>query len=151
MFRNILLVLASLGILCQSSSSQYHPDYVWDRTGGQGKLWLSWSPERRQGFAYGYLWAYHKAFRAACAAYFNASPPPEMTLNLADSPLQKCNLREPDYSKGPDYYQTAITAFYEKYPTDTDVPIAWLFLAFSDSENKSPEQIHRAWAKHDHP
>ena len=152
MFRNILLsVLVSLSVVPQTSSSRYHPDYAWDRTGGQGKLWLSWNPERREGFTYGYLWAYHKAFSAACLAYFDASPPPTMTLNLADSPLQRCKLREPDYSKGPDYYEAAITAFYEKYPSDADLPISWLFLAFSDSENKTPEQIHSAWARHAHP
>lgn len=154
MFRKILLlalVLASLDALSQTSSSQYHPDYVWDRTGGQGKLWLSWSPERRLGFTEGYIWAYQRGFSDACVAYFDASPPPKMTLDLADSPLQKCKLREPSYSKVHGYYEAAVTAYYEKYHSNVDLPIPWLFLAFSDSENKGPEEIHRAWSKHEHP
>jgi hypothetical protein len=151
MLRNVLWVLVSLNVLFQTSPSQYHPDYIWDRTGGQGKLWLSWSPERRQGFSRGYLWAYHVGFRQACVAYFEANPPEGFHTLLEDSPDHKCMLRELHYSKGPDDYAAQVTTFYEKYPADVDLPIAWLFQAFSDSENKGPEEIHRAWSKHAHP
>lgn len=149
MFRTILLFV-SLGVLLQGWPPNYHPNYVWDRTGGQGKLWLSWSPERRQGFSGGYLWAYDVGFRQACLAYFTASPPKSMTLDLKDSPLQKCAVRELQYSKGPDRYAALITDYYEKYPDDVDLPITWLFQAFSEQENKSPEEIHRAWSNHHH-
>lgn len=152
MFRNMLLViLVWLTVQPQTSPSQYHPAYVWDRTGGQGNLWLSWSPERRLGFTEGYIWAYQRGFSDACVAYFDASPPLTMTLDLANSPLQKCKLRQPSWAKAHDDYQKAVTAYYEKYPSDVDLPIPWLFLAFSDSENKKPEEIHRAWARNEHP
>jgi hypothetical protein len=84
-------------------------------------------------------------------AYFNASPPTWMTLDLAKSPLQKCNLRCARYSKDYLFYEAAITAYYEKYRGDVDLPIRWLFLAFCDQEHKTPEEIHRAWSKHRHP
>ena len=151
MFRNIILAVVSVGLLSQIPLSKYHPDYVWDRTRGEGKLWLSWTPERRLGFTEGYIWAYQNGFSNGCVAYFEASPPPHMTLDLSESPLQKCKLREPGYSKAHSYYEEEVTAYYKKYPGDVDFPIPWLFLAFSDSENKSLEEIHRAWAKHDHP
>ena len=151
MFRNILLVLISLNVLAQTSSSSYRPAYVWDRTRGQGKLWLSWSPERRLGFTQGYLWAYHKGFREACVVYFDTSPPPTIILG-EETPLQKCNVRELHYPYIFDHNEAKITAYYEKYPSDVDLPITWLFQAFSDSENKTPEEIHSAWAhSHNHP
>jgi hypothetical protein len=56
----------------------------------------------------------------------------------------------PTYSKGHPFYEAAVTAYYEKYPSDVDLPITWLFLAFSDQEHKSPEEIHRAWSDHHH-
>jgi len=147
MLRKAFQVLLLL-VFCEASSGQYHPPYVHDPTPAEGKLWLSWSLERRQGFTRGYLWAYGATFSQACVAYFDASPPKAMTLDLAQSPLQKCMLRELNYSKDPDYYETQITAYYRRYPTDLDVPIIWLFQAFCDSENKTPEQMHSAWARH---
>lgn len=150
MVRNILLVLASVGVLLQTPPPQYHPNYVWDRTGGQGKVWLSWSPERRQGFVEGYGSGYDSGYGQACLVYFTVSPARPMHLG-EDTSLQKCKERELGYSKGVDYYAGQITAYYEKYPTNVDLPIVWLFQAFSDSENKSLEEIHQAWTRHEHP
>jgi hypothetical protein len=148
--RTILMFLA-LRVLAQGWPSNYHPYYVWDRMGGQGSLWLSWTPERRLGFAEGFLWAYQEGFDNACQAYFNATPPDTTTAKFEDSALHKCFVRRPNYTKDPDYYAAQITAYYERYPEDVDLPIRWLFLAFSDQEHKTPEEIHRHWAKHEHP
>ncbi len=150
MLRKALRFLVLLAV-CQVSSGQYHPPYMRDPTPGQGKLWLSWSVERRRGFTLGYLWGYGPAFRQACVAYFHANPPKTMTLDLTQSPLQKCMLCRLNYSKSADYYEAQITAYYKRYPTDLDLPIIWLFQAFCDSENKTPEQMHSAWARHTHP
>ena len=149
--RNVLRALVSFGLLLQTPYSQvppgYHPHYVHERMRGEGKLWLGWSPEERVGFTRGYLWSYHMAYGQACLVSFELAPAqPSELRSLEDSPLQQCMLRELHYSKHSDYYTAKITAFYQKYPTDLDVPIPWLFLAFSDSENKTPEQIHLAWA-----
>jgi len=147
MHRNWLRILLLL-VVCQASSGQYHPPYVVQRTRGDGKLWLGWNLERRQGFAQGYLWAYGPTFQRACLAYYDATPPETSTLDLDQSPLQKCMLGRLNYSKPADYYEAQITAYYKRYPTDVDLPIVWLFQAFSDSENKTPEHMHSAWERH---
>ena len=151
MFRKTLLLLlffASVPVLCQGPPPRYHRPYVWDRRGGQGKEWLNWSRERRRGYAYGYLTGYHVAFGAACVAYADASPPATLPADLEDVPEQKCIERRPNYNHGTDYYEEAITNYYKKYPSDLDLPTAWLFLGFSESEHKSPEDMHRAWTNH---
>ena len=147
----LLLALASVNAHSQGPPPGYHPTYVWDRAGGQGKLWLSWSADERHGFTAGYVWGYQRGFTEACLAYSEANPPAKTTLDLADSPLQKCNLRKPTYSHSAKQYEEAITSYYTKYPSDVDLPIPWLFLAFSDSEHKTAEEVHRAWTKHTHP
>jgi hypothetical protein len=109
---------------------------------GEGRLWLSWSPERRQGFTYGYLWSYHQAYTQACIVADELNPG-----NGFDLHVQHCFDRELSYPQKLDYYETKITTYYKQHPTDLDLPIDWLFLAFSDSENKSAEEIHSAWER----
>jgi hypothetical protein len=125
--------------------------YEIDRTPGQGKMWLSWSKPERQRFILGYLWAYHSGFSSGCVTYFDNGST-QISLNVEASPLQKCKLHELAYSKNASFYENAITKYYEKYPTDLDLPLSWLMQAFSDTENKSASEVHAAWNRgHSHP
>lgn len=140
-----------LGLLWQGASSKRHPQYIVDRTAGQGKLWMSWAPGERERFVMGYVWAYYSGFRSGCEAYSEFSAPAAIA-TLEESPLQKCMLQQLDYSKDANYYQGRITSFYQTYPADSDLPLAWLMQAFSDSEHKTPDEINNAWSDgHRHP
>jgi hypothetical protein len=143
-------VLISLGSLL-SSSVNGSERYQIDRTPGQGRMWLSWTKPERQRFILGYLWAYHSGFSSGCVTYFeNGST--QISANVEASPLQRCKLQELTYSKDVSYYESQITIYYEKYPTDFDVPLPQLLQAFSDTENRSASEIHAVWlGEHSHP
>jgi hypothetical protein len=118
--------------------------YPIPKTSGEGHTWMGWNSERRENFVIGFLSAYQIAFRTGCLEYSFADPPKD-ALDLEKSPLQKCMLQQLSFSKLPEYYAREITSFYERYPSDSDVPTSWLILAFSDSENKTFEQVHAGW------
>jgi hypothetical protein len=118
--------------------------YPVPRTSGEGRAWLGWNAEQRERFVAGFLSAYEIAFRSGCLEYSFADPPKD-ALDLDKSPLQKCMLQQLSFSRLPDYYEHEITSFYEKFPSDSDIPTSWLILALSDSENKTLEQVHVAW------
>ncbi len=142
-----VLSLASL----LSSSSNGSGQYQIDRTLGQGKMWLRWTRPERQRFVLGYLWAYHSGFSSGCVTCFESSST-QISTNVETSPLQKCKLQELTYSKDAAYYENEITKYYRANPADYDLPLSWLMQAFSDSENKSPAEIHAAWMRgHSHP
>lgn len=129
----------------QTSNIQKQADYVHDRTAGEGKLWLSWTPDERERFLFGYLKGYGAGFASGCHRYFAASPP-KVISGLSDSPLQRCMLQELSFSKKISEYEAQITVFYKTFPADTDLPVSWLAQAFSDSEKKTPDEIHEAWS-----
>ena len=154
MFRKSLLLLllfASVQVFSQDPLSQHHPAYAWDRIPGQGKEWLSRSREFRRGYAYGYLTAYRLAFSEGCRQYSLVVPPEKMPEGTERSSMNRCVDSEPLYDQVTGYYEEAITAYYKKYPGDVDLPTAWLFLGFSKSEHKSPEEMHKAWINHSPP
>jgi hypothetical protein len=136
-----VLVLFSM----QTATMQKQADYVHDRTAGEGKLWLSWTPDEREKFLFGYLKGYGAGFPSGCRRYFAANPP-KVISGLSDSPLQSCMLQELSFSKKAADYESQITAFYKSFPVDADLPISWLVQAFSDSERKTPDEIHEAWS-----
>jgi hypothetical protein len=147
---SLLLSLMAI-LLLQTSPTPRHPNYVLDRTPAQGKRWLSWSPDERQRFILGYLWAYHSGFSAACRDYFEISQQKSIG-GKTDDLLQECKLQELQYSKDITYYERSITDYYKEFTDDTDLPLAWIIQAFSDSEQKTPADIHAAWSHgHAHP
>jgi hypothetical protein len=138
-------------LLLVPSSSMSETQYPVDRTPGQGKMWLGWSSPERERFILGYLWAYHSGFSSGCVTYFDSNSA-RISADVETSPLQKCKLQELAYSKDASYYEREVTKYYETYPKDSDLPLSWLLLAFSDTENKSATETHAAWARgHSHP
>lgn len=145
MFRKLILSATFLTLTLQNPVSQKHARYPIARSTGDGQRWLSWSADQRQTFISGFLAGYALGFRTGCTEYSFADPPPD-ALDLSKSPLQKCMLQQLDYSKMPKDYAGQISTFYERYPSDLNVPTTWIVLALSDSENKSLDEIHAAWA-----
>lgn len=113
-----------------------------------GKMWLSWTPNQRDSFILGYLWAYHDGFHSGCREYFDSNPP-KVIVDLQHSPLQKCILQELRYSHAVAFYETEITQFYKQFPDDSEVPLPRLLQAFSDSRHESAQQIHTHWSHRD--
>lgn len=104
-------------------------------------MWLDWTPNERHSFVLGYIWAYHEGFHSGCREYFDSNPP-KVIEDLQRSPLQKCMLRELRYSRPVRFYETKITQFYNQFPGDSDVPLARLLEAFSDTKHKSAQEVH---------
>jgi hypothetical protein len=151
MHKMLIVTMLCFLFFAQASVSKKDVIYPEPRTSGEGQLWLAWNPQQRQNFVSGFLEAYAVGFRAGCLQYSFADPSGEV-LDLNKSPLQKCMLQQLSFGKPANAYAEAITSFYNRFPTDSDVPNAWLILAFSDSENKTPEQIDVAWREgHRHP
>lgn len=151
MSRYILLAVLTCTVCLQASGPQARPYYFHDRSVGEGQLWLSWIESQRESFVFGYLRGYQTGFTSACLVYSEAAPKNDI-LDLNHSPLQKCKLQQLVFSKTPNQYAQQITIFYEKYPSDGDVPVFWLIQAFSDSEKKTAEEVHAAWSnQHGHP
>ena len=146
----LLIAVVTAALLVQAPNES-HANYVLDRTPIQGKTWMSWSEPERERFLLGYLQAYHLGFTSACRNYFEGAPPKTLT-SLETSPLQKCMLQELHYSASVTQYERQITDFYNRFPDAHEEPLSWLIQAFSDSERKTPEEIHAAWSRgHAHP
>jgi hypothetical protein len=118
--------------------------YPEPRTSGEGRAWLARNSQQRETFVSGFLEAYTLGFRAGCLQYSFVDPS-GVVLDLNKSLLQKCMLQQLSFGKPANEYVDAITSFYDRFPADSDLPTSWLILAFSDSENKTPEQIDVAW------
>jgi hypothetical protein len=143
--RHFILVAMLFSLSAQALvPNKKHVIYPIPRTSGEGHTWLGWNAERRESFVAGFLSAYKLVFRTGCLEYSFADPPKD-ALDLDKSPLQHCMLQQLSFSKLPDDYAREITSFYERYPSDSNIPTSWLILAFSDSENKTFEQVHAAW------
>jgi hypothetical protein len=148
----LLLSLSLIASSFQDSPPKGHAQYSHYTSTLDGRTWVNWTSNQRQTFVTGYLEGYNLGFGAACIADFDALPQKLTGLNLADSPLQKCMTQQLQFSKGSSHYAEEITTFYEKFTSDAELPVAWLVQAFSDSEHKTLEEVHTAWANgHSHP
>lgn len=110
-------------------------------------MWTQWEESQRKGFVLGYVWGLDRGFHNGCMALSQVSPPPDAERSKApdslENPLQSCMSKLPVFSKGPEYYESEITRFYETYPGDQDLPLRQLFSQLADSsDNKTLEQIH---------
>ena len=149
MCKILLLSLSLIACGFQSPLPKGHAEYHHYTSPLDGRTWVNWTSDQQHTFLIGYLEGYHLGFGSACVADFDASP--QTTFKLNDSPLQKCKTQELSFSKGLNLAEE-MTTFYKKFPTDVELPIAWLVQAFSDSEHKTLEEVHTAWANgHSHP
>jgi hypothetical protein len=118
-----LVLLAIISLLAAQTLAPNKKDAIYPitRTSGEGHTWLGWNAEQRVNFVTGFLSAYAIAFRSGCLEYSFADPPKD-ALDLNKSPLQKCMLQQLSFSKLPDNYAREITSYYERFPSDSDLP-----------------------------
>jgi hypothetical protein len=146
MITKIAVVILLLSPHLQTLTAQRHMGYPIERSPGQGTLWLSLTEPQKQQFVLGYLKGFQLGFRSGCITYFDVNPPKAFSLDK--SPLERCTTEQLSYSNGVEYYTNQITAFYKRYPGDGDVSLPWLLRAFSDSEQKTLQDID-AMGSHD--
>ena len=129
-------------LLSCSSKPDYSPNptfhttrFPQTRTVSEAKVWLHWSAAERIAFVRGFVIGYEQACREAATtsdSQFSCSErakrlPPSFSALVFDHQVG-------EYSK-------SMTAFYEAYPEDDDVPITELLesLAFNQ---ETPVQVH---------
>jgi len=112
----------------------------------QGAVWLGWDRNARIGFVRGYLSGIHVGYRDGCFASSDKDARATTLRSPLDSPFAQCLDKALRFSKEPDYYEEEITRFYATYKSDVGLSLDELLRLLSDSENKTPEEIHRWFA-----
>jgi hypothetical protein len=129
-------------LLSCSSKPDYSPNptfhttrFPQTRTMSEAKVWLHWNASERIAFVRGFVIGYDKGCRTAtdasdsqsiCREQTKRLPPPFSALVFDD--------KVGEYSK-------SMTAFYEAYPEDDDVPITFLLESLA-LDQETPVQVH---------
>jgi hypothetical protein len=112
----------------------------------QGAAWVRWDRSARIGFVRGYLSGIHVGYRDGCFLSNDKNASPTALRSTLDSPFAQCLDKALRFSKEPDYYETEVSRFYLTYKSDIGLPLDELLRFLSDSENKTPEEIHEWFA-----
>lgn len=124
-----------------------------------GKQWLSWTPQERENFVYGYVQGYGHGMNEACLAaddLFEKDKPHLLGHDNVPStfPSARCRASVAQYSnvkinlsKGPDFsaYTTVITEFYTKHPEYRDTPFTVLMESLAGTKSLTADDIYRKW------
>jgi len=143
----VSLIALSIPVLlsCYSGSGQGKPTELVHfpnaRTSRDGEIWIKWNESRRQGFIDGYIQGRRQGYQKGCG---NA----EQILSQKGTSIQSDLLAQclgggSGFTAPLDRYQEEVTAFYEKYSADREIPMTDVLRFLSDEYNKTPEQIHK--------
>jgi len=102
--------------------------------GAEGVVWLSWSADKRAGFAGGFIQGYANGWRSACSWAAELSGVP------SDLYL-KCTNDRGDILGQAESYSATATEYYTEYPEDRALPLNRLFLQLLKS-GMTAQQIH---------
>lgn len=130
-----------------------------------GLQWLSWTPQERENFVYGYINGYGEGMDLACLAadkLFETNEPHNFGHGDVTSTFPSTRCRESvalypsvkiDLSKGPDFsaYTNVITGFYRKHPEYRDTPITVLMESLAGTKRLTADDIYRKWTTHESP
>jgi hypothetical protein len=124
--------------------------YIWAQVQtGEGDEWLSKASEARLGFVSGYIIGMSRGFADGCDTYRRIAP--QVSRGLRDDLFGKClNSSDRGFSRPADLYEKRITEFYSSFPSDRRIPFEKVLKALSDSENKTPEQMHEMFRERPH-
>lgn len=88
----------------------------------QGDTWLEWSHDAQESYVFGYVVGYSAGRWDGCAENGNG---PARPVNPGDEtdPTHQCRHRGPNFSRPTDYFMSAITDFYKRYPEDRELEI----------------------------
>jgi len=96
------------------------PNVFWaQRACCEGDMWLKWSKDRRESYLWGYMLGYSQAYWKECRETGNALPAEADSTAIEN----RCRSRQPDFSKGTDFWGQQVTDFYKTYPGDRDIKI----------------------------
>jgi hypothetical protein len=114
--------------------------------GPPAELWLSWSPETRAQYVFGYLSGFQEGNHRGCEFYAN-----EMVVYMPDKvvPFQKLKRQDCHRAMPPGFtrpyfqvYVDAITDYYSKYPQDRHAEIPQVLLELAFSRDLNIDRIH---------
>ncbi|MGA2609018.1 MAG: hypothetical protein ABSH01_16370 [Terriglobia bacterium] len=115
----------------------------------EGDAWLRMNPDTRTGFLRGYTIGLSRGFAEGCDTYRSIEKP--RTRDLRNDPFANClNARGRGFSQPVDHYVKQVTDFYESFPSDRTVPFEEVLKKLSDSDNMTPQQMHKWFEEHGH-
>jgi hypothetical protein len=129
-----------------------------------GLQWLSWSPQERENFVYGYIQGYGRGMNEACLAadnLFEKDKPHVLGHDDVPStfPSDRCRTSvahysnvKVDLSKGPDFsaYTAVITEFYTKHSEYRDTPFSLLMETLAGTKGLTADDIYKRWTTRDY-
>jgi len=114
------------------------------RSINEAKLWLDWSKDERLAFVKGFVIGYKDGAVIGCRTAFGAFDRHTSSVGIKGQPLDSsiCFSENARFDRTVEYYEDAVTFFYQTYPVDDDVPIRVLIEEFS--AHKTPEEVHNS-------
>jgi hypothetical protein len=107
------------------------------------ELWLSWSPDARANYVWGYLSGFERGKREACSLYASKLEEPTRKSRAAKDMRLLCLQALPHFTAPYfQHYVDAITSYYSKYPGDREAGIPRIMLELASPPGLTIEQIH---------
>jgi hypothetical protein len=112
------------------------------RTRQEGHEWLKWTRSNRTAFVAGYVKGKEEGCLDGCSDAEHVAAQATDAAALTSGLLLQCHQACDAFTQPADVYGDAVTSFYEKFPSDQDIPITYVLQLLSDKNRKSSEQIH---------
>jgi len=111
------------------------------------ELWLSWSPEARLTYVWGYLDGFGRGKHAGCYFYGEKMDQylPHEGLPPEKLPEFVCTKSLPEFTESTHFqvYVDAITSYYKKYPRDRQAGMSRLLEEMASPPGLSVDEIHK--------
>jgi hypothetical protein len=140
--------IVALAILVSESSSSGHQQsakFPSARTSKDGDIWLSWHRSQRIGFLDGFRKGFKEGHQSGCNAAIDIFIPGAGPIDSPASPYARCFDAQMRLSGPLDQYEKEITAFYQRYPSDREIPLPAMLWLLSDSVRATIEEIHQCY------
>lgn len=110
------------------------------------ELWLSWSPQARETYVWGYMDGFQRGGHTACYFHAEKITPylPQKAVPVEELPEVVCNKALPQFTESMhfDVYVDAITQYYKKYPRDRQAGAGRLLEEMASPPSLTVDQIH---------
>lgn len=131
-------IISSLGLFLffPAYAQEGHLRFPESRSYSPGKIWLEWTSAERSGFVKGFILGHGEGYDNACKVAEANSVASKKTDSEFDPCLQQRHL----FGRKPSFYEQFITDYYNRYPTDRDVPVRVLLL---QADQTTPDGVHQ--------
>jgi hypothetical protein len=110
------------------------------------ELWLSWSPQARETYVWGYMDGFNRGGHTACYFHAEKITPylPQKSVPVEELPEVVCNKALPQFTESThfDVYVEEITQYYKKYPRDRQAGAGRLLEEMASPPGLTVDQIH---------